>query len=58
MPQADQYELHMLSFKRKDGNGYNVAFGNGGNLQGWHLEILAAWLAQQCQLPDGAEDLA
>lgn len=41
------YTLHMLSFAAPDGKGYNVAFGNGGNLQPWHLDVLEKWLAEQ-----------
>ena len=41
------YTLHMLSFKAPDTNGYNVAFGNGANLQPWHLDVVEAWLKEQ-----------
>lgn len=39
-----KYRLHMLSFEDTDRGGFNVAFGNGANLQPWHLDIVEAWL--------------
>lgn len=52
-----RYELHMLSFKSLDSNGYNVAFGNGANLQPWHLDLLEKWLAEQRAKPDDGSDM-
>lgn len=36
-------KLHMLSFKTPGSNGYNVAFGDGGNLEPWHLDVVEEW---------------
>lgn len=41
------YTLHFLSFASPDGKGYNVAYGNGANLQPWHLDALENWLKEQ-----------
>lgn len=52
------YKLHMLSFQAPDGKGYNVAFGDGRNLQPWHLDALEKWLAEQRAKPtDDGSDL-
>lgn len=54
---GDQYQLHMMSFKRPGDSGYNVAFGNGGNLQPWHLDVLEKWLREQRAKTDDGSDL-
>lgn len=41
------YRLHMLSFENTRDGGFNVAFGNGANLQEWHLDLLEKWLAEE-----------
>lgn len=41
------YRLHMLSFEHVGESGYSVAFGDGGNLQPWHLDEVEKWLAEQ-----------
>jgi len=53
------YTLHMLSFKAPDSNSYNVAFGNGANLQPWHLDVLEDWIKAQRakQATDDGSDL-
>lgn len=57
MLQADEYEVHMLSFKRVGTNACNIAFGNGGNLQPWHLDALEKWLAKQRAKSDDGSDM-
>lgn len=47
MQNPDDFQLHMVSFKRKGDAAYNVAFGDGGNLKSWHLDVLEKWLAEQ-----------
>lgn len=48
MNMKSEYHLHMLSFMKNDTiNTCNVAFGDGANLQKWHLEILEEWLIEQ-----------
>lgn len=46
-PTTVKYRLHMMSFENIDQGGYSVAFGDGANLQPWHLDLLENWLAEQ-----------
>lgn len=55
MVKLDQYRLHMLSFENTKDGGHNIVFGNGANLQPWHLDIVEAWLAEQRAQPDGSD---
>ena len=41
---ASEYTVHMISFASKNSNGYSPVMGDGGNLQAWHLDILAKWI--------------
>jgi len=55
---VDEYRVHMLSFNRVGTNSHNVAFGNGGNLQSWHLDVLEKWLVEQrAKTVDDGSDL-
>lgn len=53
---ADRYEVRMVSLKNKSDGGSNVFFGNGANLQPWHLDVLEAWLkGQRAKAIDGSD---
>lgn len=47
MVNPDDYILHMVSLRLKGENGFSVAFGDGRNLQPWHLDVIEKWLAEQ-----------
>ena len=57
MAMADEYKVHMISLNRKGTAAYNVCFGDGGNVQPWHLEVLEKWIAEQRARPDDGSDM-
>lgn len=51
------HRLHMLSFQRIGETSFSVAFGDGKNLQPWHLDLVEQWLAEQRAKHFDASDL-
>lgn len=58
MTKEPTHRLHMLSFQRIGETSFSVAFGDGKNLQPWHLDLVEQWLAEQRAALEGIKDNA